>query len=128
MGGKPHRTKSDPKPALASSALILIIIWLGLSWPREPGHVAKTKGPASSAADTTSTTADPKQEKSDRAEVVTELLNLRSEPTADKKKIIGTIRKGLIVQVLERKAGWLRVKLEDGRSGYVAYHTRFISI
>lgn len=61
-----------------------------------------------------------------RAEITTDGLNLRSAPDANEEAIIGTLRKGLVVEVLEKQPGWLKIKLDDGRIGYVAFQEQYI--
>jgi uncharacterized protein YgiM (DUF1202 family) len=46
-------------------------------------------------------------------------VNLRQGPSMDS-KIINVLKKGTKLTVLEEKAGWLRVRLEDGTEGWVA--------
>ena len=51
-------------------------------------------------------------------EIVLAFVNLRQEPSMEG-KIIRVLKKGTRLTVLEEKAGWLRVRLEDGTEGWV---------
>ena len=51
-------------------------------------------------------------------EIVLPFVNLRQGPSMDS-KIISVLKKGTKLTVLEEKAGWLRVRLEDGTEGWV---------
>jgi type IV secretory pathway VirB10-like protein len=51
-------------------------------------------------------------------EIVLAFVNLRQGPAMDS-KIISVLKKGTKLTVLEEKAGWLRVRLEDGTEGWV---------
>ena len=52
-------------------------------------------------------------------EIALALVNLRQGPSMND-KIIRVLKKGTKLIVLEEKAGWLRVRLEDGTEGWVA--------
>ena len=56
------------------------------------------------------------------AEIVLAFVNLRKEPSM-KAKIIRVLKKGTKLTVFEEKAGWLRVRLEDGAEGWVGKST-----
>ena len=112
---------------MAWSTLILVIGWLAVNWPGEAPDVAATKNrPDFQKGADVSTTENLASPSGNRAEIITELLNLRSEPNTNKKTIIGTLRKGLVIEVLDKKPGWLQVKLQDGRAGFVAYEAKYI--
>lgn len=51
-------------------------------------------------------------------ETIPSFLNLRQGPGMDS-KIIKVLKKGTKLTVLQEKAGWLRVQLEDGTEGWV---------
>ena len=51
-------------------------------------------------------------------EIVPSFVNLRQGPGMDS-KIIRVLKKGTKLTVLQEKAGWLRVQLEDGTEGWV---------
>ena len=51
-------------------------------------------------------------------EIVLPFVNLRQAPKLDS-KIITVVKKGTKLTVLEDKLGWLRVRLEDGKEGWV---------
>jgi len=53
-----------------------------------------------------------------RTEIVLASVNLREGPGMNF-KIISVLKKGTKLTVLEEKAGWLRVRLEDGKEGWV---------
>jgi len=52
------------------------------------------------------------------SEIGSPFVNLRQEPSMDS-KIIKVLKKGTKLTVLQEKAGWLRVQLEDGTEGWV---------
>ncbi|MDP1809374.1 MAG: SH3 domain-containing protein [Actinomycetota bacterium] len=124
MSGKVNRKAADPKQLLAWAALIMIVVWLGVNRPRVVStNVAIQRRSAPKEAVEASPALDAG---GNRVEVITELLNLRAEPNAAKKTIIGTLRKGLVIDVLERRPGWLKVKLPDGRTGFIADQSKYI--
>ncbi len=51
-------------------------------------------------------------------EIALAFVNLRQGPSMDS-KILTVLKKGTKLTVLEEKAGWLRVRLEDGKEGWV---------
>jgi hypothetical protein len=51
-------------------------------------------------------------------EIVLAFVNLRQEPSMEG-KIIRVLKKGTRLSILEEKAGWLHVRLEDGTEGWV---------
>lgn len=56
--------------------------------------------------------------------VTASALNVRSEPSADA-ELIAQVKRNAALEVLERSESWVRVKLDDGRTGWVA--ERFVS-
>lgn len=124
MGGKSNKQPTDLKQFFAWAALIIIVLWLVANRPeQESNKVAFERRPV--LQEETATPPAP-ETGGKRAEIITELLNLRSEPRDNKRNVIGTIRKGLVVEVLEKHPGWLKVKLQDGRSGFVAYRSKYV--
>lgn len=124
MGGKLNKKPTGLKQFFAWAALILISLWLVANRPEQTSNkVGFESRPVSKETADTSSAPDAGGK---RAEIITELLNLRSEPNSAKRTVIGTIRKGLVVEVLEKRPGWLKIKLEDGRSGYVAYQSKYV--
>ncbi len=106
------------------AGLFLIIIWLSLSWSRENRDNARLSvGESSGTAIETSETGNI--EKS-RVEVIAESLNLRSEPGTGDTQVIGTLKKGEVVEIISKKPGWLQVRLADGRTGYVTDLPQYI--
>jgi hypothetical protein len=57
-----------------------------------------------------------------QAQVIASALNVREAPLG---KIIDTIPRWSLVEILPEPEGWVRIKLRDGREGYVA--EKFIS-
>jgi len=45
--------------------------------------------------------------------------NMRSEPTKDA-KVVATVKYGVVFTALEKKGEWLKVKHEDGTSGWIS--------
>jgi uncharacterized protein YgiM (DUF1202 family) len=52
-------------------------------------------------------------------QVVWDYVNLRKGPGTSY-KIVGNIKKGTSLKILEVNGGWLRVRLDDGRSAWVS--------
>lgn len=124
MSGKANRKKPDLKHLFAWAALILVVVWLGANRPKAVSTtVGAQKKSESTGTVETSRAADAGGE---RVEIVAELLNFRAEPSAAKKTIIGTLRKGLVMDVLARRPGWLEVKLSDGRTGFIADQDKYV--
>ena len=116
------RPKREPKRVLAWVALFAVVSLLWVSWPK-PAVITKYSAVrAASPAETSSATETP----AEKAEVITDLLNLRGEPKTDRKTIIGVLRSGVIVTIVERKDKWLQVRLSDGRTGYIVYEPKYL--
>lgn len=66
-------------------------------------------------------TSDKKQEmKTENNEiVVADILNIRKGPSEDEEKI-GALKEGSVVEVLETKDGWDKIKLSDEKEGWVS--------
>ena len=85
-----------------------------------PPPTAKTATPTqpqspSSPSKPSEVTQPPAQR---TTEIVLAFVNLRQEPSMEG-RIIRVLKKGTKLTVLEEKAGWLRVRLEDGAEGWV---------
>lgn len=65
--------------------------------------------------------SDKKQEmKTENNEiVVADILNIRKGPSEDQEKI-GALKEGSVVEVLETKDGWDKIKLSDEKEGWVS--------
>ena len=124
MPGKTKRPRRDPKPVLAWLGLLMIIAWVSLSWPS--AIRVRDRGATLPAARTKETTSTPVKTKT-RAEITAQSLNLRSVPGTGG-AIIGVLKRGTIVEVMETKPDWLQIRLEDGRTGYVAFRPDFIRV
>jgi N-acetylmuramoyl-L-alanine amidase len=61
----------------------------------------------------------PSPEPREALAIKTSLANLRETP-GSKGRIIGVLKQGTRVEVLEEKDQWFRVRVEDGREGWVA--------
>ena len=94
----------------------------------EPSTQEKTSPPPS-AKPTTATTSPPSSPPpktpevsqptaQHTTEIVPSFVNLRQGPSMDS-KIIKVLKKGTKLTVLQEKAGWLRIQLEDGTEGWV---------
>ncbi len=75
-----------------------------------------TTPPPSSPPPKTSEVSQPAAQRT--AEIVPSFVNLRQGPSMDS-KIIRVLKKGTKLTVLQEKAGWLRIQLEDGTEGWV---------
>ncbi len=95
-----------------------------------PAPSAKTQEVAPSPSPPTKTTTTPPSAPPSKTveasqppaprttEIVLPFVNLRQGPSIDS-KIITVVKKGTKLTVLEEKLGWLRVRLEDGKEGWV---------
>ncbi len=96
------------------------------SEPPAKAQEATTPPPSPKPTTTTSPSSSPppkppeaSQPPAQRStEIVLAFVNLRQGPAMDS-KIISVLKKGTKLTVLEEKAGWLRVRLEDGTEGWV---------
>ena len=55
----------------------------------------------------------------ERLAIKTSLANLREGP-GTRARIVGVLKQGTRVEVLEEKEQWYRVRAEDGREGWIA--------
>lgn len=92
-----------------------------------PAPSEKTPEVAPPPSSPTTTTTPPPPSKTVEAsqppaprttEIVFPFVNVRQGPSTDS-KIIAVVKKGAKLTVLEDKLGWLRVRLEDGKEGWV---------
>jgi len=72
--------------------------------------------PSSPPPSKTPETSQPPAQRT--TEIVLAFVNLRQGPSMND-KIISVLKKGTKLTVLEEKAGWLHVRLEDGTEGWV---------
>jgi uncharacterized protein YgiM (DUF1202 family) len=63
--------------------------------------------------------APPAPAPKEKLAIKTSLANLREAP-GNKAKIIGVLKQGTRLEVLEERDQWFRVRVEDGREGWVA--------
>jgi uncharacterized protein YgiM (DUF1202 family) len=110
---KKETTQPDTKPAPAE----IKTEDQTKSAPPEPPRGQQTTPPSSSPPPpkTPEVSQSPAQR---MTEIVLASVNLREGPSMDS-KIISVLKKGAKLIVLEEKAGWLRVRLEDGKEGWV---------
>jgi uncharacterized protein YgiM (DUF1202 family) len=124
MRRKSNRAINGTKQILAWAALALIVILLAVNRPQsKTEHINAVRG---SGTTKSATTSEGEKSSTRRAEIIIELLNLRSAPSMSKQSITGTLKKGEVVEVLEEQPGWLRIKVDDGRSGYIAYQSEYL--
>lgn len=64
-------------------------------------------------------TPPPSKASSTQAEVKWASVNLREGPGTNY-KVVGTVKKGTSLAILEEKKDWLRVRLEDGKEAWVS--------
>ena len=114
---KKETTQSDTKPAPGE----VKTEDQTKSAPPEPPKGQQTTPPSSSPPPpkTPEVSQSPDQR---RTEIVLASVNLREGPGMNF-KIISVLKKGTKLTVLEEKAGWLRVRLEDGKEGWVGKAT-----
>jgi curli biogenesis system outer membrane secretion channel CsgG len=66
-----------------------------------------------------SSTPPPASETTPTLYVKTQFANMRAEPS-NTAKVLAVLRKGMKLTVVDEKSEWYRVKLEDGKEGWVA--------
>jgi uncharacterized protein YgiM (DUF1202 family) len=110
---KKETTQPDTKPAPAE----VKTEEQTTSAPPEPPKEQQTIPPSSSPPPpkTPEVSQPPAQR---MTEIVLASVNFREGPSMES-KIIRILKKGTKLTVLEEKAGWLRVRLEDGKEGWV---------
>jgi uncharacterized protein YgiM (DUF1202 family) len=84
--------------------------------PPPPAKTTPTPPPSSPPPSKPSEVSQPSGQRT--TEIVLAFVNLRQEPSMEG-KIIRVLKKGTRLIILEEKAGWLRVRLEDGTEGWV---------
>lgn len=84
--------------------------------PPPPAKTTLTPPPSSPPPSKSPEVSQPSGQRT--TEIVLAFVNLRQEPNMEG-KIIRVLKKGTRLTVLEEKAGWLRVRLEDGTEGWV---------
>ncbi|HKZ08564.1 MAG TPA: SH3 domain-containing protein, partial [Methylomirabilota bacterium] len=63
--------------------------------------------------------AAPAPEPKEKLAIKTSFANLREGP-GNRARIIGVLKQGTRLEVLEERDQWFRVRVEDGREGWVA--------
>jgi hypothetical protein len=84
--------------------------------PPSPTNTTGTASPPSSPPPETPEVSQPPAQRI--TEIVLALVNFRQGPSMDS-RIISVLKKGTKLTILEEKAGWLRVRLENGTEGWV---------
>jgi len=128
MAGRFNDQKAKPKQFLAWLALFLIVVWLGANRPRGETVAVNSSEPSKSRDSSAAPPAATAPKAGNKAEVVTDILNLRSEPNTNAGTVIGNVPKGTVVEVLEEQGSWLKVRLNDGKVGFVAYGPKLIKL
>lgn len=109
---QPEGTAEQPKPASEPSTQEKTL-------PPPPAKpTTATTSPSSSPPPPPKTPEVSQPTAQHTTEIVPSFVNLRQGPSMDS-KIIKVLKKGTKVTVLQEKAGWLRVQLEDGTEGWV---------
>ncbi len=107
---QPQGTAEQPKQASEASTQ-------EKSSPPSPEKpTPATTAPPSPQPSKTSEVSQPAAQRT--TEIVPSFVNLRQGPGMDS-KIIRVLKKGTKLTVLQEKAGWLRVHLENGTEGWV---------
>lgn len=116
------RALADIIPAVRPILTTLILLLLTTACSTAP---TPTGPPVAPAPPPTSPAATRQEEQVTGTVYVTaSALNVREEPNADA-ELITQVKKNAALEVVGRGEGWVRVKLADGRSGWVA--ERFVS-
>lgn len=74
---------------------------------------------------TTSIQNTDQQQKTDKVEVIIEVLNVRANPSPKSLKV-GKLKKGTVVQVLEYDGSWLKIKTGDNKVGYISSDKKLV--
>ncbi len=107
---QPEWTAEQPKPASEPSTQETVT-------PPPPAKPpTATTSPPSSPPPKAPEVSQPTVQRT--TEIVPSFVNLRQGPSMNS-KIIKVLKKGTKLTVLQEKAGWLRVQLEDGTEGWV---------
>lgn len=91
--------------------------------PTPPGgpvsSLTSAESPAQVAAVRPAASPPPASETTVIVFVKTQFVNMRAEPNVSA-KVLAVLKKGMKLTLLDEKAQWYRVKLEDGSEGWVA--------
>jgi uncharacterized protein YgiM (DUF1202 family) len=87
--------------------------------PQAPAPAAPAPAPAAPAATPPAPPAQAPMESARALFIKTSLANFREAP-GTRGRILAVLRKGTRVDVLEARNQWYRVRLADGREGWVA--------
>ncbi len=107
---QPEGTAEQPKPASEPAPQETA------PPPPPPKATTATTAPPASPPPKAPEVSQPAAQRT--TEIVPSFVNLRQGPGMDS-KIIRVLKKGTKLTVLQEKAGWLRVQLEDGTEGWV---------
>lgn len=112
---------NDRKQLLAWLVLLALLFVAYLGWQKSQFKPAANREAAPVSAAQKSRQQNKKPEAAlKRAEVMTTMLNFRVRPELKDENVVATLKKGTIVEVLEQQEKWLKVKLTDGRVGYIS--------
>ena len=127
-----QRAKTDEFNLLKAGPWIMlavIVVLLFYLWPGGGKSASSVKSKNGAESSATSTTASPPANTpGSQAEILSDILNFRSKPSLSGKVVIGTVSKGTMVKIVERKDKWLKVELIDGRVGYLSFDPKYIHI
>lgn len=110
-------------PWVALLGLIILLIYL---WPNDDKAARPAETNVESSA-TVSQNQTGEKAKTEKAEAL-DLLRFRAEPSTDNSVVIGTVRKGEVLKVLEKQDEWLKVQRDDGTSGYITTDPKFVKL
>lgn len=124
-----NESKNGPRAIIAWLALIAVVGWLFINWPRAEQEVKTVSG----TVETTETGAEktsnpPAVETQKRVEVTAEVLNFRSHPSPEDKTIIKSVPRGTNMRLISRDKGWANVQLDTGETGYVVDDPAYIKV
>lgn len=63
-----------------------------------------------------------------KAEVITSMLNFRVRPELKDETVVATLKKGTVVEVVAEQGSWLKVKLADGRVGFIVSQPNLVRV
>ena len=117
------------KYTIAAIAILNLILMFGFNY-RVPGlHLFRSSGVEQSAAAATTAvaaaTTAPAEEVAEpepevkKCRVTANSLRVRSGPGSDH-DVIGSVTRGMELEVVGEEDGWVHVRLEDGSDGFVS--------
>lgn len=61
-------------------------------------------------------------------EIMAPMLNFRIRPELKDEAVVTVLKKGTVVELLEEQGAWLKVKLADGRVGFISAQPNLVQV